>query len=130
LLGDSISAERRARLLTGCAEAGFTPQIIQEVSEPNTLLGLVESGFGVGVIGSSSRTCAPRSVKFRALPWLPLKSRIYMIRPKQGRQPLAERFAAHLPEVKTDREGAEEIGRHEVAAMAGITPPAIIVKGN
>ncbi len=102
LLGHSVSLETRARFLAECAKVGFAPQVVQEVTEPNTLLGLVEGGFGVGVIGSSSRSCAPRSVKFRALPWLPLKSRLYMIRPTQGRQPLAERFAAYLPKVNID----------------------------
>jgi DNA-binding transcriptional LysR family regulator len=104
LLGHSISPESRARFIAGCAKAGFAPQIVQEVTEPNTLLGLVESGFGVGVAGSSSRSCAPRSVKFHALPWLPLKSRMYMIRPTQGRQPLAERFAAYVPKMHADFE--------------------------
>lgn len=104
LLGHSISLENRIQFLAGCAKAGFAPEIVQEVTEPNTLLGLVESGLGVGVVGSSSRGCAPRSIAFHALPWLPLKSRLYMIRPTQGRQPLAERFASYVSKMSTEIE--------------------------
>lgn len=95
LLSHAVSADRRARFVAGCGEAGFTPQIVQEVTEPNTLLGLVDSGFGIGVMEGSARHCAPRSLKFLPLPWFPFKSRIYLIRPSNGRQPLADTFAGY-----------------------------------
>lgn len=96
LLGHSTSLDRRTKFLAACAETGFVPEIVQEVTEPNTLLGFVESGFGIGVAGSSTQSYAPSSIKFHALPWLPIKSRLYMIRPLAGRQPLAEHFASYV----------------------------------
>ena len=75
------------------------PQVIQRVSEPFTLLALVEGGLGVGLIRTSARNYAPRSLAFRALPWFSFKSRTYMVRPQTGRQPLAEAFAAYMPAI-------------------------------
>ncbi|HEX4227041.1 MAG TPA: LysR family transcriptional regulator [Bryobacteraceae bacterium] len=99
LLSRSTAPERYAEFLAACANAGFVPRMVQAVSEPNTLLGLVESGLGVGLVQSSARNYAPRSVKFRALPWISLKSRTYMVRPSHGRQPLADCFAAFVPKI-------------------------------
>jgi DNA-binding transcriptional LysR family regulator len=95
----SIAPGRHAQFLAACTNAGFAPKLVQAVSEPNTLLGLVESGLGVGLLQSSARNYAPRSVRFRALPWISLKSRTYMIRPIHGRQPLADCFAAFVPKI-------------------------------
>ncbi len=100
LLSQAIAPERHARFVTACAKAGFMPRVVQQVTEPNTLLGLVESGLGVGLVASSSRNCAPRSLRFHTLPWLPLKSRTYMVRPRQGRQPIADRFAAYVSDLQ------------------------------
>jgi hypothetical protein len=53
----------------------------------------------MGLIATSGRNRAPRTVKFQTLPWLPLKSRTYVIRPRQGRQPIADTFATYVPGV-------------------------------
>jgi DNA-binding transcriptional LysR family regulator len=102
LLSESHSAKKADRFLAACAAAGFIPQVVQHVTEPLTLLALVESGLGIGLIRSSARNYAPQSLAFAVLPWFSLRSRIYMIRPTAGRQPLAEAFAAYVPEIKTD----------------------------
>lgn len=99
LLSRSTAPEQHSQFQAAFSKIGFTPKMVQAVSEPNTLLGLVESGLGVGLLRSSARNYAPRSVRFRALPWISLKSRTYMIRPIQGRQPLADRFAAFVPKM-------------------------------
>lgn len=97
LLSESSSARKQDRFSAACATAGFHPQIVQTVAEPITLLALVESGLGVGLIRSSARNFAPRSVAFVSLPWFCFKSRTYMIRPTTGRQSLAEAFASYVP---------------------------------
>ena len=93
LLSESHSAARSDLFIAAFANAGFLPEVVQRVTEPVSLLALVESGLGVGLIRSSARNYAPRSLGFRALPWLGFKARTYMIRPAGGRQPLAEAFA-------------------------------------
>jgi DNA-binding transcriptional LysR family regulator len=104
LLSESLSPQKYDRFFTACAAAGFTPQIVQSVAEPMTLLALVESGLGVGLIRSSARNYAPRSLTFQTLPWFCFKSRTYMIRPIARRQRLAEAFAAHVPEINVSSE--------------------------
>ncbi|MGC2660943.1 MAG: LysR substrate-binding domain-containing protein [Bryobacteraceae bacterium] len=99
LLAQSNAPDRDAQFQAAFANAGFVPGLVQRVTEPNTLLGLVQSGFGVGLLQSSARNFAPRAVKFRALPWVGFKARTYMIHPAQGRQPLADSFAALVPKM-------------------------------
>ena len=105
LLSHSIAPERHARFLAACAEAGFVPKVVQKVTEPHTLLGLVESGLGVGLMARGARKQASSSLKFHNLPWLPFKFRTYMIRPRHGRQPIADSFAAHVPNIRVERSG-------------------------
>ncbi len=100
LLSESFSLEKHDRFFAACENAGFVPRIMQRVSEPLTLLALVEGGLGVGLIRSSARNYAPRTLAFRVLSWFSFKSRTYMIRPRDGRQPLAEAFAAYVPAIE------------------------------
>ena len=100
LLPESLSRDEQDHFFANCARAGFQPQVVQRVTEPLTLLALVASGLGLGLIRGSARNFAPRSLNFVALPWLTFKSRTYMIRPAAGRQPLAEAFAAYVPAIK------------------------------
>ncbi len=99
LLMESISAQKSEQFFAASLKAGFTPEAVRTVTEPVTLLALVESGMGVGLIRSSARNYAPRSLVFAELPWLPVKARTFMIRPKAGRQALAEAFAAGVPRI-------------------------------
>ncbi len=99
LLSESMSPRKYDRFFAACLTAGFTPQVVQHVAEPVTLLALVESGLGIGLIRGSARNYAPRSLTFRALPWFAFTSRTYMIQPANGRQPLAETFAALVPRI-------------------------------
>ncbi|MFZ0592496.1 MAG: LysR substrate-binding domain-containing protein [Bryobacteraceae bacterium] len=98
-LSESLSAEKHDRFFAACTNAGFMPQVVQKVTEPITLLALVDSGLGVGLIRSSARNYAPRSRTFKVLPWFSFKSKTYMIRPTDGRQALAEAFAAFAPKI-------------------------------
>lgn len=100
LLAESFTPERQERFFAACASAGFTPHVVQKVTEPFTLLALVESGMGVGLIRSSARKYASPSLVFRELPWASFFSRIHMIRANQGRQRLADEFAAYVPQIK------------------------------
>ena len=94
LLSESHSPQQQDRFYTVCGRAGFMPQVVQRVTEPITLLALVESGLGVGLIRGSARNYAPRSLTFKTLPWFSIKSRTYMIRPLNGRPPLSDVFAS------------------------------------
>jgi DNA-binding transcriptional LysR family regulator len=99
LLSESLTPEKPGRFLEACAKAGFTPEVVQRVAEPMTLLALVEAGLGVGLIRSSARNYAPASLKFQLLPWFSFTTRTFMIRPARGRQALADSFASRVPEI-------------------------------
>ncbi|HEY3938817.1 MAG TPA: LysR family transcriptional regulator [Bryobacteraceae bacterium] len=116
LLSESLSSQKHDRFVDACTSAGFRPQVVQKVTEPITLLALVESGLGVGLIRSSARNYAPRSLTFAYLPWFTFQSRTYMIRPADGRQPLAEAFAAYVPEIDAPLE--RQTLRSRVQALA------------
>ncbi len=78
-LSETISLERQNQFCAACAKAGFVPQIVQNVTEPTTLLAFAESGFGVGIIRRTARKFAPRTLAFREVPWLPFKNKIFVM---------------------------------------------------
>ena len=53
--------------LLACQSAGFTPQVSQEAVQVQTVVSLVESGFGVALAPSVARRHAPERVLFRKL---------------------------------------------------------------
>ncbi|AKQ54938.1 LysR family transcriptional regulator [Bordetella hinzii] len=55
----SLSALARMR----CEFSGFTPQVAQEAMQVQTIMSLVASGLGVGLVAGVSRLVQPRGVK-------------------------------------------------------------------
>lgn len=85
------SGQPPAAFFEACAKAGFTPEVVRYVSEPMTLLALVQSGFGIGFIRESARNFAPQSLAFLPLPMVSARARTYMIC-SANPQPLAAAF--------------------------------------
>ncbi|MGD1908344.1 MAG: LysR family transcriptional regulator [Leptolyngbyaceae cyanobacterium] len=56
-----------ARILAGCREAGFTPNVKQETNDPQMMLSLVASGLGVTLLPSSARSFFQTGVTYRPL---------------------------------------------------------------
>lgn len=96
-LSETISLEKPNQFCAACAKAGFVPEIVQNVTEPTTLLAFVESGFGIGIIRSTARKYAPRTLAFREVPWMPFKNRTFMIRSTSELPPLGAAFARYAP---------------------------------
>ncbi len=57
----------RTQVVTACQAAGFTPRIVQEAVQVQTVLSLVGSGVGVALVPSLSRMQAPAGMEFRKL---------------------------------------------------------------
>jgi len=57
----------RSQVVAACQDAGFTPRIVQEAVQVQTVLSLVGSGVGVALVPSLSRMQAPAGVEFRKL---------------------------------------------------------------
>ena len=59
-------------MMHACSSAGFTPNIVQEASQAQTMLALVESGLGVALVPNVWQHLAARAVRFEQLHDLPL----------------------------------------------------------
>lgn len=57
----------RTQVVAACQGAGFTPRIVQEAVQVQTVLSLVGSGLGVALVPSVSRMQAPAGVEFLKL---------------------------------------------------------------
>lgn len=55
------------RILGLCQQAGFSPNIVQEVMPQQTILGLVAAEVGISLLHASACAAAPASVVFREL---------------------------------------------------------------
>jgi len=58
-------------IMHACSHAGFVPNIVQEASQAQTIVALVESGLGVALVPNLWQHLAPRAVKFRELKGMP-----------------------------------------------------------
>lgn len=54
-------------VINACREAGFSPQIVQEAIQVQTIVALVESGLGVGLVPSISVRHTPSNARFYPL---------------------------------------------------------------
>ncbi|CAN5195937.1 LysR family transcriptional regulator [soil metagenome] len=75
-----------------CAMAGFIPRIVQEVTGPFTLLGLVSAGLGITVVTPTLGALHPDHMVFRPLDDPEAISRLWMIR-RHGVSKAATHFA-------------------------------------
>ena len=57
----------RTQMVAACQAAGFTPRIVQEAVQVQTVLSLVGSGVGVALVPSRSKMQAPAGVEFKEL---------------------------------------------------------------
>ena len=56
-----------AAVINACRESGFIPNIVQEAIQVQTIVTLVESGLGVGLVPSVSTTHKPANARFLRL---------------------------------------------------------------
>jgi DNA-binding transcriptional LysR family regulator len=58
-------------MMHACSHAGFVPNIVQEASQAQTIMALVESGLGVALVPDVWQHLAPRAVVYRELKGMP-----------------------------------------------------------
>lgn len=63
-----------------CARAGYVPRVVQEVTGPFTLLGLVSAGLGITIVTPTLGALHPDNMIFRPLVDAEALSRLWMIR--------------------------------------------------
>ncbi len=82
-----------------CANAGFSPQIVQEAVEATTTLGLVAAGVGITIVPEALRSINVHDVVWRDLADDNVLSRIYLIHHKTNDNPVRERFVSRFPPI-------------------------------
>lgn len=80
-----------------CQFSGFAPRMAQEALQVQTIMSLVASGLGVGLVAGVARRAVPRGVKCRTLTDNPsgFHVGIALARLAGGTSRLVERFAEH-----------------------------------
>src|SRR5690606_10353367 len=78
------------------AQAGFTPNIVQEVRENSTTLALVAAGLGVSIVPSIYTHTKPPGVVFKPLHGAPTQSRIVMACSRENPNASLALFLAHV----------------------------------
>ena len=56
-----------SRILALCAQAGFSPRVVQEVTPQPTMIGLVAAGIGIAFVSASMQSISRPGVVYRAL---------------------------------------------------------------
>ncbi len=79
-----------------CAEAGFAPQVAQEVSPMHALIGLVGAGVGVAIVPESVRKLRFSGVVYRPLEGVGAQSQVWAAWRGERLPAPARAFAAHL----------------------------------
>lgn len=82
-----------ATILTACHEAGFVPNVAQEVAQVHTIISLVQSGLGVALVPSLAARHAPAGVKLVRLN-SPTRIEIGIALSAGAASPIARQFQA------------------------------------
>lgn len=82
----------RPALLAACQDAGFTPDIAYETSDPLASLHLVSAGLGVALVQSALKVHAPAGIVFRDLKWLNLRVKVHLVWRSDDQRPLVAAF--------------------------------------
>jgi DNA-binding transcriptional LysR family regulator len=67
LYSASAALNLRTQVVSACQACGFTPHVVQEAVQVQTLLGLVQSGMGVALVPAVCQAQFGRGVAFRQL---------------------------------------------------------------
>lgn len=78
--------------IQACADAGFSPQIRQEVSQTATLIGLVAAGFGVALVPESCRHINVTGAVYRPIAGAAPRSDVVMAWRADNELPLLRQF--------------------------------------
>ncbi|GAP97999.1 LysR family transcriptional regulator [Leptolyngbya sp. NIES-2104] len=90
------------QMISFCQQAGFSPNIVQEVFPQQTILGLVSAGLGVSLLHASACAVAPQGVVCRSLSELTPELELAAAWHPEQNSPSATLFLQglqHLPQV-------------------------------
>ena len=79
-------------ILAVCTAAGFSPNVVQEANEMQTIVGLVAAGIGVALVPESMQQIAQPHVVYRRLQGSEVRLRLGLAERAGERSPLVARF--------------------------------------
>jgi DNA-binding transcriptional LysR family regulator len=84
--------------ISRCRAAGFVPRIVQNARQMQTVIGLVSCGMGLALVPSSVRNLQRPGVRYLRLRGRPVRIELGILRLRESRNVLGERFIAALTE--------------------------------
>ncbi|WP_298294334.1 LysR family transcriptional regulator [Thiomonas sp.] len=94
LYSASLGSGLREQTLALCAQAGFSPRIVQEVHEMPTLIGLISAGLGVGIVAASMQRAQLPFVAYRPLRDVHARTDVLLAWRRDDPQPPLRNFIA------------------------------------
>ena len=88
----AASAGLHDTIIGMCIRAGFSPQISQEANAWLSIMGLVESGFGITIAPKSAQAICPPAIVFRPIVGTDARARLAMAHRRNTTNPLINRF--------------------------------------
>lgn len=80
------------QLMNLCLAAGFSPNVIQEVTEVHTIVSLVAAGMGVSLVPLSARNIRSQGVVYRELEGPPTLTEMAVAWPRASRSSIVQNF--------------------------------------
>ena len=103
LFSRSASPDYHARILSICGDAGFWPEVRQEVRHWLAVVSLVSQGMGVALVPDAMRHCALPGAVFRPLEGTRTLSEAYGLWPLASRNPLVPRLLDEVVGARVER---------------------------
>src|SRR5436305_10540032 len=89
------------QLMKLCLASGFTPNVIQEVTEIDTIVSLVAAGMGVSLVPLSARNIRSQWVVYRELEGKATQTEMAVAWLRNSRSALVQNFLAVAKEIVT-----------------------------
>jgi DNA-binding transcriptional LysR family regulator len=90
------------QLMKLCLAAGFSPNVVQEVTEMHTIVSLVAAGIGVSLVPLSARNIRSQGVVYRELEGTPALTEMAVAWLRSSRSALVQNFLAVARETASD----------------------------
>jgi DNA-binding transcriptional LysR family regulator len=90
------------QLMKLCLAAGFSPNVVQEVTESHTIVGLVAAGIGVSLVPQSIRNMRSQGIEYRELEGPPTMTEIALAWQRGTRSAIVQNFLTVARETMRD----------------------------
>src|SRR2546421_9087163 len=90
------------QLMKLCLASGFSPNVIQEVTEMHTIVSLVAAGMGVSLVPLSAQNIRSQGVVYRELEGTVTLTEMAVAWPRDSRSGIVQNFLAVARETATN----------------------------